>query len=285
MSGLRRGKWTPEEESYVNAVIYHFNQGTLPVPAGTTLRSYLSEKLNCDPMRITKKFTGEEAIGKRVFKPERVGVRTQQELRDINEALLALEIKWKRKMASMKRESERKAHRAVVLPPNIPPNLASSSRSAVDMAKTASWLNRANQMLVATTHVSIDGDILSLAETRGLLNEGATLKRSRKELLELGNVSPSLKSRRSNSPDPSTANDAMALFGFMQSVAGGAGPSEPQSKAPVSTTTSASTSTESLTEVSSKKAAEEHAAKHNTGPTIPTENGNAAPWGGTTRES
>ena len=87
-------------------------------------------------------------------------------------------------------------------------------------------------MLVATTHVSIDGDILSLAETRGLLNEGATLKRSRKELLELGNVSPSLKSRRSNSPDPSTANDAMALFGFMQSVAGGAGPSEPQSKAP-----------------------------------------------------
>ena len=37
------------------------------MPDGATLRSYLAEKLNCDPMRITKKFTGDLAIGKRVF--------------------------------------------------------------------------------------------------------------------------------------------------------------------------------------------------------------------------
>ena len=66
---LRRGKWTPEEEESVSRVISDFNAGFLKAPPGTTLRSYLSEKLNCDPMRITKKFTGELAIGKRVFHP------------------------------------------------------------------------------------------------------------------------------------------------------------------------------------------------------------------------
>jgi len=66
---LRRGKWTVEEETYVARVIQDFNSGYLNAPAGTTLRTYLSDKLNCDPMRITKKFTGDSCIGKRVFHP------------------------------------------------------------------------------------------------------------------------------------------------------------------------------------------------------------------------
>lgn len=65
----RRGKWTVEEEAYVARVIQDFNSGFLDAPAGTTLRTFLSDKLNCDPMRITKKFTGEACIGKRVFHP------------------------------------------------------------------------------------------------------------------------------------------------------------------------------------------------------------------------
>jgi hypothetical protein len=68
-NSLRRGKWTVEEEAYVARVIQDFNSGFLDAPAGTTLRTYLSEKLQCDPMRITKKFTGEACIGKRVFHP------------------------------------------------------------------------------------------------------------------------------------------------------------------------------------------------------------------------
>lgn len=68
-TALRRGKWTVEEEAYVARVIQDFNSGYLNAPAGTTLRSYLSEKLHCDPMRITKKFTGDACIGKRVFHP------------------------------------------------------------------------------------------------------------------------------------------------------------------------------------------------------------------------
>jgi hypothetical protein len=69
VTALRRGKWTVEEEAYVARVIQDFNSGYLDAPAGTTLRTYLSEKLKCDPMRITKKFTGDACIGKRVFHP------------------------------------------------------------------------------------------------------------------------------------------------------------------------------------------------------------------------
>ena len=45
-------------------VILDFNRGYLKAPAGTALRTYLSERLHCDPMRITKKFTGDSCIGK-----------------------------------------------------------------------------------------------------------------------------------------------------------------------------------------------------------------------------
>lgn len=68
-TNLRRGKWTPEEEAYARAVICDFNSGYLDAPIGTTLRAYLSGKLGCDPMRITKKFTKASSIGKKVFRP------------------------------------------------------------------------------------------------------------------------------------------------------------------------------------------------------------------------
>lgn len=42
---LRKGKWTIEEENYANKIISLFNQGMLPVVVGTTLRTYLSDKL------------------------------------------------------------------------------------------------------------------------------------------------------------------------------------------------------------------------------------------------
>ena len=65
-SPLRRGKWMPEEEAYALAAICDFNSGYLDAPPATTLRTFLSEKLQCDPMRITKKFTGDASIGKKV---------------------------------------------------------------------------------------------------------------------------------------------------------------------------------------------------------------------------
>lgn len=65
---IRRGKWTSEEEAYVTRLIDEFKKGTLPIPNGITLRTFLSKLLNCDPMRISKKFVGNNCIGK-VFTP------------------------------------------------------------------------------------------------------------------------------------------------------------------------------------------------------------------------
>ena len=43
---LRKGKWTIEEEQYANKIIDVFNKGYLTdVGSGTTLRSYLSDRL------------------------------------------------------------------------------------------------------------------------------------------------------------------------------------------------------------------------------------------------
>ena len=39
-----------------------------PLENGATLRAFLSKKLNCDPMRISKKFVGQNCIGKQVFR-------------------------------------------------------------------------------------------------------------------------------------------------------------------------------------------------------------------------
>jgi hypothetical protein len=65
---LRRGKWTVEEEAYANRLIQEFKAGLLPLTDGTTLRTFLSKLLNCDPMRISKKFVGSNCIGKQVFR-------------------------------------------------------------------------------------------------------------------------------------------------------------------------------------------------------------------------
>jgi len=93
-SNLRKGKWTVrilkdshdvdyiitslltfrddfklqgEEEQYTMRIIQHFRTGLLSLPDGHTLRSYLADKLTCDPMRITKKFSGASCLGKRVY--------------------------------------------------------------------------------------------------------------------------------------------------------------------------------------------------------------------------
>mmetsp|Transcript_33934 Transcript_33934/g.34570 ORF Transcript_33934/g.34570 Transcript_33934/m.34570 type:complete len:158 (-) Transcript_33934:283-756(-) len=54
----RNGKWTVEEEAYTTKLIELFLAGQLDsdIQEGDTLRAYLSKKLNCKPMRITKKY-------------------------------------------------------------------------------------------------------------------------------------------------------------------------------------------------------------------------------------
>jgi len=63
-SSVRSGKWTTEEENFANQLVVNFEKGTLnDCEDGCTLRSYLAKKLNCAPMRISKKFAG-RCVGK-----------------------------------------------------------------------------------------------------------------------------------------------------------------------------------------------------------------------------
>ena len=60
----RSGKWTIEEEAFAERIIVEFESGSLiDCNEGITLRSYLSRRLKCAPMRISKKFAG-KCIGK-----------------------------------------------------------------------------------------------------------------------------------------------------------------------------------------------------------------------------
>jgi hypothetical protein len=104
----RRGKWTLEEEKYAERIIHDFENGTLDVQDGTTLRNYLSKTLNCDPMRITKKFTGDSCIGKRVFatlsrSPENIPILEKAQIE-----LKMLRRLWLEKLLGIERESARK---------------------------------------------------------------------------------------------------------------------------------------------------------------------------------
>eukprot|EP01138_Halocafeteria_seosinensis_P009582 gb/GECG01009792.1/.p1 GENE.gb/GECG01009792.1/~~gb/GECG01009792.1/.p1 ORF type:complete len:434 (+),score=84.41 gb/GECG01009792.1/:1-1302(+) len=66
---LRRGKWSEAESKYVDELVNQFHQGIITnLPEGTSLRAYLATALRCDPMRITKKYQAEEAIGKRIYR-------------------------------------------------------------------------------------------------------------------------------------------------------------------------------------------------------------------------
>ena len=65
---LRAGKWSAEEIAYADAVARDFRRGSLVgCPDGAMLRALLASLLNCTPMRVSKRFAGEAAMGKRAY--------------------------------------------------------------------------------------------------------------------------------------------------------------------------------------------------------------------------
>ena len=56
-----------EEEQFIAAIILDFERGFLDIPAGFHLRKFISSVLNCEHMRISKKFKGTERLGKKVL--------------------------------------------------------------------------------------------------------------------------------------------------------------------------------------------------------------------------
>jgi len=225
---LRRGKWTSEEETYVARVIRDFNSGYLAAPAGTTLRSYLSDRLHCDPMRITKKFTGDSCIGKRVFHPvERDSVtgpaidRAQSELR-------LLEERWRQRLLLQQKEASKRsgpAHRGPGSPPGplagqFPPG---APPPPTEVTRTAAWLDRAGTLLALPEGGCGDDDedaARMLREVRGLIHEGAEIARRAAAVgKEIGSVPPAEVPPPASAPSPGAAAPT--------SVPGAGGPEAP----------------------------------------------------------
>lgn len=102
---LRRGKWTPEEEAYANRLIQEFKAGLLPLTDGTTLRTFLSKLLNCDPMRISKKFVGSNCIGKQVFRRRTADINrlTPEQIQTSRSELSELERRFLERVAQTNR--------------------------------------------------------------------------------------------------------------------------------------------------------------------------------------
>lgn len=233
-SGLRRGKWTAEEEAYVARVIQDFNSGYLDAPAGTTLRTYLSEKLKCDPMRITKKFTGEACIGKRVFHP---AVRTSTNAEAIEKAqvrkvfvervfcsrplqseLTDLEQRWRRRLETQQRESAKKAAASVAVAQaaiSVPDSNTHNLGDATPLTQTASWLDRAKVALESHTENEDASNLQSrMQEMQRLICEGPSIQQTSTDLPNILNESHLDRSKRMRT----TEGDAEALVGFLRTV-------------------------------------------------------------------
>ncbi|KAG2788163.1 hypothetical protein JG687_00012009 [Phytophthora cactorum] len=65
-SSVRKGKWSIDEHKYANLLMKQFKLGALPLADGLHLRVFMANMLQCDPLRVTKKYTG-QAIGKQNF--------------------------------------------------------------------------------------------------------------------------------------------------------------------------------------------------------------------------
>eukprot|EP00986_Skeletonema_menzelii_P000274 scaffold67_cov155-Skeletonema_menzelii.AAC.48 len=67
MLKLRKSRWNKNEVEYAEFLIEEFDSGySKNLKTGHTKRSYLSDKLMCAPMRVSKKFPG-KSIGKTAF--------------------------------------------------------------------------------------------------------------------------------------------------------------------------------------------------------------------------
>ncbi|KAG7392144.1 hypothetical protein PHYPSEUDO_001867 [Phytophthora pseudosyringae] len=69
-SSARKGKWSIDEHKYANLLMKQFQLGALPLADGLHLRVFMASMLQCDPLRVTKKYAG-QAIGKQNFSFQR----------------------------------------------------------------------------------------------------------------------------------------------------------------------------------------------------------------------
>ncbi|EGZ06636.1 hypothetical protein PHYSODRAFT_530731 [Phytophthora sojae] len=123
----RSGPWSHDEEVFAAALIDCFFKGILDIAEGTTLRAFLSARLCCNPMRISKKLASESIAEIRI--PKKLGsstyVRhggvTMEEHLEAEEALQKLQDRYmnssttkSRRMVGSKRPRQSRVRRPLV---------------------------------------------------------------------------------------------------------------------------------------------------------------------------
>ena len=103
----RSGRWSHEETAYAEALLGEFESGLLPLVDGTLLRVFVAAVLNCDPMRVSKKFAGRGAVkaklssmGTLFFKRdlETVWMLSEEEIQQKQEHFVELETNFFQKV-------------------------------------------------------------------------------------------------------------------------------------------------------------------------------------------
>ena len=115
---LRKGKWPDEEFDLAEAFVAQFKARTLPLKRGSLLRTFLSEVLNSDGMRLTKKFSKSDVdLGKQVF------VISEQnfDLDDVARRLEPLVEPFIQSLQALSRPSSPRPAAAPTQPPPLPP--------------------------------------------------------------------------------------------------------------------------------------------------------------------
>ncbi|OQR92945.1 hypothetical protein ACHHYP_03112 [Achlya hypogyna] len=155
--GLRSGKWTPEEEAFTNKMIHYFRLGLLDIEDGTSLRWYLSKKLNCEAMRVTKKLKGNSSIGKQIFRALDNNAQTASTISEAIAELRVLEEEFVSSLAFRPSPPADKKASATFGPSNKRPK-RSLKHLTVGVQDGAAALNAAVESIEAIKSESVSDD-------------------------------------------------------------------------------------------------------------------------------
>jgi len=168
-------------------------------------------------MRITKKFTGDACIGKRVFHP---AVRCSNNAALIDKAqseLDTLERRWRKRLEMQQREAAKKQAASAAAAAaavsgrmlqgkNLPNSLGTNGSRAV-VAQTASWLDRANAIL-SQTHIPARSE----QENKIVKTSSDEVEKEMKEVERLIHEGPIIQKTSAGLPtllEKSMSNDAL----------------------------------------------------------------------------
>jgi hypothetical protein len=166
-----------EEEEYTSRVIHHFGSGIFVLPEGKTLRAFLADKLQCDPMRITKKFAGAACLSKKIHS---LSGRSEFTPREIETARLEIKLLEERFLMRLERGPY------AVLPPIKTPVVTTTSSPPLRRTSTATT-NATTVSGDALTDSTSNQGLASLA----LLAYNAQLAAAPKSTAALSFVQPS----------------------------------------------------------------------------------------------